>query len=297
MTAPSERALIFACVDDHLLGILHCPASTAIKNIGVVIVVGGPQYRVGSHRQFVVMARSLAQAGYAVLRFDYRGMGDSEGQPRTFEQVDRDIRAAINALQAECPDLDGVVLWGLCDGASAILLSCAGGLMPRGVILANPWARTAAGEAQAYLKHYYLQRLMNRDFWRKVFTGGFGAMGSVTDLLRKFRVAGKQRQDHVSAAGAYIERMRDGLAALDAPVLLLLSGRDLTAKEFSSLGDNDSRWGELLKSSSVMSVSLAQADHTFSDAHSLSKATDACLAWLDKIALNLWQDQRSSGAT
>ena len=49
-------------------------------------MVGGPQYRVGSHRQFTLMARAFAAAGYPVLRFDYRGIGDSEGESRGFER-------------------------------------------------------------------------------------------------------------------------------------------------------------------------------------------------------------------
>jgi alpha/beta superfamily hydrolase len=48
----------------------------------VLVIVGGPQYRAGSHRQFTLLARSLAEQGFAVLRFDYRGMGDSTGAMR-----------------------------------------------------------------------------------------------------------------------------------------------------------------------------------------------------------------------
>ena len=55
-----------------MLGIVSLPAPDAPQqNTGVVIVVGGAQYRVGSHRQFVQMARLLAAAGYPVLRFDF----------------------------------------------------------------------------------------------------------------------------------------------------------------------------------------------------------------------------------
>jgi hypothetical protein len=46
----------------------------------VVIIVVGPQYRAGLHRQFVSLARTLSTAGFLVLRYDYRGMGDSDGE-------------------------------------------------------------------------------------------------------------------------------------------------------------------------------------------------------------------------
>ena len=44
----------------------------------MVIVVGGPQYRAGSHRQFTLLARHIAAAGYPVLRFDARGCPELE---------------------------------------------------------------------------------------------------------------------------------------------------------------------------------------------------------------------------
>jgi len=83
MNRPQERASVFGCGGDRLVGILHAPAERA-RDIGVLVVVGGPQYRVGSHRQFVRMARDFAAAGYPVLRFDHRGIGDSDGAARSF---------------------------------------------------------------------------------------------------------------------------------------------------------------------------------------------------------------------
>ncbi len=72
-----ERALSFSCHDSWLYGILSLPEKVISR--GVLIVVGGPQYRVGSHRQFMLLARYLAAHGVPVMRFDCRGKGDSEG--------------------------------------------------------------------------------------------------------------------------------------------------------------------------------------------------------------------------
>ncbi|MFQ5467236.1 MAG: hypothetical protein ACE5DS_03780, partial [Kiloniellaceae bacterium] len=57
--------LAFPCRGDALIGVLHVPAAPGPR--GVVIIPGAPQYRVGSHRQFVALARDLAVAGIAVL--------------------------------------------------------------------------------------------------------------------------------------------------------------------------------------------------------------------------------------
>ena len=77
-----EVPLTFDCLGDTLIGILHKGASDA--STGVLMVVGGRQYRAGAHRQFVKLARYLACHGIPVLRFDVRGMGDSEGDVRHF---------------------------------------------------------------------------------------------------------------------------------------------------------------------------------------------------------------------
>src|ERR1700760_457890 len=116
----TERVLTFDCQGDALVGVLSEPS--APRETGVVIVVGGPQYRAGSHRQFVLLARAIARQGFAVLRFDVRGMGDSAGSPRDFENIGEDVDAAIAALMQQVPAVRQVALWGLCDGASAALL-------------------------------------------------------------------------------------------------------------------------------------------------------------------------------
>jgi len=136
-----ERPLFFDCEGFALLGVIAEPELPA--RVGVVIVVGGPQYRAGSHRQFVLLARSLAEAGVASLRFDLRGMGDSEGPRTDFEHAQADIRAAIDALCGAVPRVEQVVLWGLCDGASASALYAGGDRRVAGLALFNPWVRTA----------------------------------------------------------------------------------------------------------------------------------------------------------
>jgi uncharacterized protein len=116
----TETVLTFQCGAVSLVGIIAAPE--AASRTGVLVVVGGPQYRVGSHRQFVLLSRALAEAGYAVMCFDYSGMGDSGGEICGFEHVTEDIAAAIRTFREACPQFDQLVLWGLCDAASASLL-------------------------------------------------------------------------------------------------------------------------------------------------------------------------------
>src|SRR5262245_13715667 len=161
-----ERALTFYCEGEPLLGVLSgasCPAAR-----GVLIVVGGPQYRSGSHRQFTLLARYLAGQGVPSLRFDYRGMGDSGGAPRTFENVDSDIRCAIDAMFGALSGLKDIVIWGLCDAASAALFYAHQDRRVSGVVMLNPWVHTEEGSASVYLRHYYVKRLFQASFWQKI---------------------------------------------------------------------------------------------------------------------------------
>jgi uncharacterized protein len=282
VTAWHERPLLFQCEGAQLVGILHEPHPPHAE-YGVVIVVGGPQTRVGSHRQFVLMARDLAAAGYPVLRFDYRGMGDSEGSARNFEDVSADLSAAVDVLLRTVPSLRGVVLWGLCDAASACFMHASADSRVVGMIVANPWVHTEAGAATAYIKHYYGQRLLQRAFWAKVLTGKFDLLGSARDFAGKLLRSVARTQSRPGPK-SFIERMRDGLQRFSRPVLVLTSENDLTAQEFRGLCGSNAEWAQLMRRSNVRSVDLAGADHTFSSRQSLHAATAQSLEWLHEHA-------------
>ena len=264
----AERALAFPCADARLVAVISAPVRPSER--GVLVVVGGPQYRVGSHRQFTLLCRALAESGIAAMRFDYRGMGDSSGEGRNFEQVGDDLRAAVDAFLGAVPEMHDVVIWGLCDAASAALFYAHSDPRVSGVVLLNPWVRTVEGEAKAVLRHYYLQRLLSPGPWRKLLRGEFDLRGSLRSLAGNFRNA----TGAGAAAGTLPERMSDALARFDGKVLLILSGNDLTAQEFKGVVLGSTRWRGLLDSPRVTRRELPQANHTFSTRE-----------WRDQVAL------------
>jgi exosortase A-associated hydrolase 1 len=272
---PDEQALLFDCAGEALVGILHPVAAPAVR--GVLIVVGGPQYRAGSHRQFTLLARQLAAQGIPAMRFDYRGMGDSSGTVRNFEQVQQDLRAAIDQFCQAVPGLREVVLWGLCDAASAAMFYAADDARVRGLVLLNPWARTPDGLARATLKHYYLARLGSAEFWKKVFSGRFAAGAALRSLTGLLRTAcgGRAAPAPVATPGeptpalpaAVPElgpRMLAGLQRFAGPVLLVTCDADLTAQEFLAMAKGSRSWRALLAAPRVQHRTMAAADHTFS---------------------------------
>ncbi len=281
-----EKALAIACSGETLFGIVTLPAAPA-GEVGALIVVGGPQYRAGSHRQFVLWARAFAEAGVPALRFDVRGMGDSSGATRPFTALDDDLGAAVDALLAACPSLRRVVLCGLCDAASASLmyLDAKADRRVAGLILLNPWVRNEQSQARTYVRHYYLARLTSSAFWLKVLRGGI-AIGALRELAANLRRAraddGPARSD---ARRDFIGRMAAGLRAFPGPVLLVLSGGDYTAKEFLEHIAVDTRWSGLLTCPRLQRQDLDGADHTFSataDRRALERASIdwmACQGW------------------
>ncbi|HEU4621754.1 MAG TPA: hydrolase 1, exosortase A system-associated [Burkholderiaceae bacterium] len=280
-----ERPLWISCGVHPMLGILAEPTEAVRHRRGVLIVVGGPQYRVGSHRQFVLLARHLATAGYSVLRFDYRGMGDSEGDRRDFEHVEDDLRAASQALFDACPSLDHLALWGLCDAASAIAMSV--GRDPRvdALVLLNPWVRHETSLATAQIKHYYRDRFFSAEFWRKLLSGGVDWRDSWRGFMRSLTVFLKARsnQESSSTRASFQTRMVGGLRGFSGSVLVILSGRDLTAQEFITYTATASEWSGVLSKPSVRTLNITNADHTFSSREWRSQVESATLSWLDEL--------------
>jgi len=247
-----------------MIGILHCPEQPGHR--GVLIVVGGPQYRVGSHRQFLLLARFLADAGIAVLRFDYRGMGDSDGEPRCFEDIRDDIAAAVDEFFARIPELREVVIWGLCDAASAALMYACNDSRIRGLVLLNPWVRSDATLARAFLKHHYAAKFFDKDFWKRILTGQTNPFMAIADFLATLRDASRGEADQTAAPDttAFVDRMRDGLARFTGRVLVILSGEDITAAEFKDEVARSARWRELVRQPRVKLIDFESANHTFS---------------------------------
>jgi uncharacterized protein len=279
----NEEAVMFPCAGQHLLGILH--HAEGASRTGILIVTGGPQYRIGSHRQFLLLAREFAAAGVPAFRFDHRGTGDSEGDFPGFEHIGDDIAAAITAFLEQAPGLEQVVLWGICDAASAILLSAPRDRRVAGMVLVNPWVREPEGEARAMVKYYYGQRFLDPQFWRKLLSGGVDVRAALRGFaggLAAWIGAGKSAATGpaATATAPLSRRMAEGLAAFEGPVGLILSGRDLTAREFEDAAA-DAAWRKLLSDPRVSRHDLPSADHTFSRRVWREHVAAWTLAWLN----------------
>ena len=280
-SSQEETGVVFPCGECQLAGVVH--GAREESSVGVLIVVGGPQYRVGSHRQFVHLARHLAARGVPAMRFDYRGMGDSAGDLSGFEHIGTDISSAIDAFQSECPAVTDIVLWGLCDAATASMFYAPGDPRVTGVILANPWVYSPQGAARAYLKHYYLQRLFQPEFWNKVFSGKYSPSSSLRSAREMISRAfggqlpvAERDKDSLDITAAtetkgladpesnLVARFAESLCAFEGSVLILLSSNDLTAAEFVDASSSNRELRKGLQRGNVVQTQLQNMDHTFS---------------------------------
>jgi hypothetical protein len=73
--------------------------------------------------------------------------------------------------------------------------------------------------------------------------------------------------------------MADGFAKMRGPIKILLSERDLTAREARC--ETSARWAELTRRGNVELAAVPGADHTFSSAESLQTAVDLSFRWLE----------------
>ncbi|GAB6054299.1 hydrolase 1, exosortase A system-associated [Magnetospira thiophila] len=278
----NEQPLVIPCAGAQMIGLLHRPEVS--RDLGVVVVVGGPQIRAGTHRQYVLLARELAASGTPVLRFDVRGQGDSTGDFGGFEQIQPDIGAAVAALRERVPEVRRVALLGLCDGATASAFYALTDDRITDLVLINPWVRSEATLAQAHVRHYYVRRFLSRAFWRKLLFGGVNVWGALGEFRRKLHTARKGSEVVAQEEGtgaSLADRMTAALRKFDGRVLLILSGADVTAQEFETAV---LRGNSLARHPRMTVLHVAGANHTYSLQVWRRQVHDGIADWLSSAA-------------
>ena len=176
-----RRLLTFACEGAEIGASLD----EADGVTGLLLVTGGSQTRIGSHRMYERLAKSLPQQGISCLRFDRRGVGDSGGEDPGFRGSGPDLAGAAARLRAEQPGLTRVYGLGLCDGATALALFGAEARLD-GLILVNPWLVEAEADAPppAAIRRHYRERLVSLDGWKRMLSGRMAYGKALRGLMK-----------------------------------------------------------------------------------------------------------------
>ncbi len=265
-----RRLLTFPC-GSALLG---ATLDASDGDTGLLIVTGGTQTRIGSHRIFERLAHALAEAGHPCFRFDRRGVGDSEGEDRDFRGNASDIAAAIASFREQCPALRRVFGFGLCDGATSLALhGSAAGLA--GLILVNPWLVEAESGAPpaAAIKHHYRRRLLSLEGWKKILTGSISYKKLFTGIMKVAADPGPGDLAGEAAAG---------LAAAALPVELVLARDDATAVAAANAW-HASEFAKRIAALPVHVTTIESDSHTFARPGDAEALRDACLAAFARV--------------
>lgn len=247
-----RRLLSFVCEGARLAATLDDAAGSA----GLLIVSGGNEIRIGAHRGMARLARDVAAAGYPAFRFDRRGIGDSEGENGGFTASAPDIAAAIAAFHTACPHVTQIVAFGNCDAASALALHRPTGI--DGYVLTNIWVVERSDELPppAAIRARYRERLKDPKAWLGLFTGAVNIRKLVAGLLR---IAKPQ------APASLADDVARGLAAIDAPVKVLLAAQDGTAIAFAELWDSPA-FAAARACENITLSRIASGSHSFATA-------------------------------
>lgn len=267
----TTRPLIFACEGHPLLGVLHA----GDRKTGVLMVNGGVQTRVGPHRIFVDLARGWAADGHPVLRFDRRGIGDSGGRDPGFLGSMPDVEAAVAALLCGA-GVDRYIGFGLCDGATALALACAGDPRCAGLILLNPWIVEATDDpARLTAAQHYQRRLRDPRTLRRLLRGEVRIGRAMRSLGRLALDKVRRRRTVRPLSG----QLAEALIRFSGPRLILLSEHDTTAAVFEA-ALHTPEWAPLLQSGNVTLQRLAGADHTCSPSPARAALIETCRRWV-----------------
>ena len=264
-----RRLLTFQCAGAALGGSLdEAPGRT-----GLLLVTGGTQTRIGSHRMFERLASALASSGYPCFRYDRRGVGDSEGKDPGWRGSGPDLEAAAAAFRGEAKKVERVIGFGLCDGASTLALFGAGAGL-QGAILVNPWFVESETDAPppAAIRHHYRKRLLSAEGWKKL-------LGGSISYRKLFRGIGRMARSQPSTLS---DEIADSLESGGFPIALVLAGGDGTAVAAGSIWA--SKRFERIRAASAAPYRIESDSHTFARAGDDKALLQACQTALNALS-------------
>jgi pimeloyl-ACP methyl ester carboxylesterase len=277
-----ERPVLFGANTD-LFGVFCTPTerNPNLERPALLFVNSGATHHVGSGRSWVLAARRLAALGFASLRMDVSGLGDSAGRAEGCDNLIyvrdslNDVLAALDWLHRQGYPRCTVI--GLCAGGALALNAALADQRVIGQVIINP-GRFFLGSGitteeikQASLHKgtgSYVRRLLRPETWKAVLRGDQRAKGVARSLARRaawrllggFGDAARQLFGVQPSGAGDVPHSFRRLAARGVDTLLVYSKGDVT------LGERDLRLGRdgirLQGVPRLRMVTLEGADHS-----------------------------------
>ncbi|NLW51659.1 MAG: alpha/beta fold hydrolase [Candidatus Brocadiaceae bacterium] len=213
------RPLTIVSEGRRLFGVLEAPAEA---RAGVVLVHGWGGCRMGPHRILVDAARELVRRGFATLRFDLGGRGESEGDPMAvdLDGMIADASAAVAALREGLPPGAPVALLGMCSGGNVALATAALSGEVAGVAAWSTYPFQEQRDGRQDVKrtgHFlkvYAAKALRLSTWWQLLRGGVHVGGVRRTLFGHYRKGEgserdrqRSRRDVLGALGRYRGRV------------------------------------------------------------------------------------------
>jgi pimeloyl-ACP methyl ester carboxylesterase len=238
ITSQDEQPAFFEAGDETLFGILTRPKTDDGK-AGLIMVPGAERlgYR---NRVGVMLAHRLAQRGHPVLRFSYRGCGESTGKAGRFRLDDLFTTDAIGATEwFRAQSVERVLYSGSCFGARTALSVAAREPNVAGVVVvAMPTTDYASGERGARRAGEEQLSTLTRKALRRKTLRGLRDRDSrrlyLESVRHKLRRMFRRRPSTESQDGISPVMLRDLTTLVErrVPLLFLYGERDSAYREF-----------------------------------------------------------------
>ena len=272
-----ERAVRFGA-HGGLVGVITEPApEKAIAGAPVVLAANvGLNHHVGPYRLWVDTARQLAEAGFATLRFDTAGLGDSEPRRETVSDIERAVLDFGDAAKLVDERLGAkrLVLMSLCSGVDAAHLVSLRNPNVAGAVFLDGYAYRTSGYKRRYWTSRWLQWARWRRFIRRRWiytyaaaTKGVRETGEVDEIfVREY----PPLEELAKQFDAMVERGTKLFFAYTGEVDHSFNGKEQLFEMFPRLASSKAVTGEYYH----------RADHVYSFIRDRRVLMDRLVAWM-----------------
>lgn len=263
ITVPIRESVTLVNRDKRLFGMFHA-AGTKEKAPGVVILHGFGGGKCGRHRVYVALSEMLAAEGINVLRFDFRGCGDSLGDFRDIS-ISGEVEDASIALDwlKQRPEVDSERL--------GLVGSSFGGVIA---------TLTATQRSEVKALVVWCPPFQPTDYWRSLwdqYAGHLDRAPSLADCEIRFQGDSASALFFKQFFDLKMEKEIQKIA--NVPMLHLQGSLDESVTPLHAAYYEESR-----KSAQAESrfVALKNSNHDFSDAVDRQQLLDETVNWFKR---------------
>jgi len=297
-----------------LFGILHEPEPGIRKSTAIVLLSPGVKMRVAPHGMYTKMARQYVAMGYPVLRFDFYGLGDAEGQVEMEKlssvynsiQLGRYIDDTADSLDwlQENYGISDFVVGGLCGGAITGMMAAENDLRIKGLLALGIPVALDVGEENRHkhmskgqlsqLRSGYIKNLFKWQSWVRLLTFKSDFRVLFKSIVQLFKRKKNITRKSVTSATAENKQHDDNtnprfapaflnMLETSRPMLHIFSGADRLAWEFEEKFSEKHR-EQLDQYSDVLEIhTIDKANHILGHPDWFNQMLDISKHWLTRF--------------